>query len=95
MDEMKYAMLTEVTGRWRAEILESFLEADGIDVELFQDSLSQTFYTDPFAPVQVFVPKEVLERARELLNEFADSFDNEEEDEEDNDELNQDDEGGR
>jgi hypothetical protein len=85
MDEMKYAMLTEVTGRWRADILESFLESEGIDVELFQDSLSHTFYTDPFAPVQVFVPKETVEKAREILKEFDDTFENEDEEEDDDD----------
>ncbi|HJR80394.1 MAG TPA: DUF2007 domain-containing protein [Anaerolineales bacterium] len=85
MDEMKYAVLTEVTGRWRAEILESFLESEGIDVELIQDALSQAFYTDPFAPVQVFVPKEALERAHELLQEFDDALENEDTDVEEED----------
>jgi hypothetical protein len=82
MDEMKYAMLTEVTGRWRADILESYLESEGIDVELIQDSLSQSSFTSPFSPVQVYVPKDNLEQARELLKGFDDSFDNEEQGEE-------------
>ena len=82
MDEMKYAMLTEVTGRWRADILESYLESEGIDVELIQDSLSQSSFTSPFSPVQVYVPKDNLEQARELLKSFDDSFDNEEQGEE-------------
>ena len=82
MDEMKYAKLTEVLGRWKAEILESFLEAEGIDVELIQDSLSHTFYTHAFAPVQIFVPKEKLEQARELLKVFDENFDKDEEEEE-------------
>ena len=82
MDEMRYANLTEVLGRWKAEILESFLETEGIDVELFQDSLSHTFYTHAFAPVQIFVPKEKLEQSRELLKVFDENFDKEEEEEE-------------
>ncbi len=82
MDEMRYANLTEVLGRWKAEILESFLEAEGIDVELFQDSLSHTFYTHAFAPVQIFVPKEKLEQARELLKVFDENFDKDDEQEE-------------
>jgi len=82
MDEMKYAKLTEVLGRWKAEILESFLEAEGIDVELIQDSLSQTFYTHAFAPVQIFVPTEKLEQARELLKVFDESFEKDDEEEE-------------
>ena len=82
MDEMKYAKLTEVLGRWKAEILESFLEAEGIDVELIQDSLSHTFYTHAFAPVQIFVPKENLEQSRELLKVFDENFDKNDEEEE-------------
>ena len=82
MDEMKYAKLTEVLGRWKAEILESFLEAEGIDAELIQDSLSHTFYTHAFAPVQIFVPKEKLEQARELLKELDDNFEKDDEEEE-------------
>ena len=86
MDEMKYANLTEVLGRWRAEILESFLEAEGIDVELIQDSLSHTFYTHAFAPVQIFVPTENLEQARGLLKVFDENFEKDGEEEEESDE---------
>jgi len=82
MEEMKYANLTEVLGRWKAEILESFLEAEGIDVELIQDSLSHTFYTHAFAPVQIFVPTEKLDRARELLKVFDENFETDDEEEE-------------
>jgi hypothetical protein len=86
MDEMKYAKLTEVLGRWKAEILESFLEAEEIDVELIQDSLSHTFYTHAFAPVQIFVPKEKLERALELLKVFDENFEKDSEEEEEGEE---------
>lgn len=70
MDEMKYARLTEVLGRWKAEIVESFLESEGMEVVLVQDSLSQSAYSNPFAPVQIFVPKESLEQARELVRDL-------------------------
>ena len=73
MDELKYAMLTEVLGQWKAEILESFLKSEGINVVLIQDSLSQSAYANPFAPVQVFVPKEGMQQARKLLKTFEDS----------------------
>jgi hypothetical protein len=85
MDEMKYANLTEVLGRWKAEILESFLEAQGIDVELIQDSLSHTFYTHAFAPVQIFVPTEKLDQARGLLKVFDENFETDEEEESEED----------
>ena len=86
MDEMKYAKLTEVLGRWKAEILESFLEVEGIDVELIQDSLSHTFYTHAFAPVQIFVQNEKLEQARELLKVFDENLEKDDEEEEESDE---------
>jgi hypothetical protein len=70
MDEMKYARLTEVLGRWKAEIVESLLESEGMDVVLVQDSLSQSAYSNPFAPVQIFVPKESLDQARELVKDL-------------------------
>ena len=84
MDEMKYTLLTEVLGHWKAEIIESFLKAEGIDVVLIQDSLSQSTYANPFAPVQVFVSKEGIEQASELLKTFEDSLDDE--DDHDNEE---------
>jgi hypothetical protein len=70
MDELKYTKLTEVLGRWKAEIVESFLESEGIDVELIQDSLTHSTYIFPFAPVQIYVPKEDLDRARELVKDL-------------------------
>ncbi len=74
MDEMKYALLTEVLGQWKAEIIESFMKSEGINVVLIQDSLSQSAYANPFAPVQIFVPKEGMQKARELLKTFEDSL---------------------
>jgi hypothetical protein len=70
MDEMKFTQLVEVTGRWKAEIIESFLKNEGIDVVLIQDSISNSTYGNPFAPVQIFVPKEALSQAQELLEDF-------------------------
>ena len=89
MDEMKYARLTEVLGRWKAEIVESFLESEGMDVVLVQDSLSQSAYSNPFAPVQIFVPKESLEQALELVKDLEgvlQESDENDEGEEDDDE---------
>jgi len=85
MDEMKFTQLMEVLGRWKAEIVESYLKAEGIDVVLIEDSISQSTYANPFATVQVFVPKEALAQARELMETFEeaeDSVEDEGEDEE-------------
>ena len=86
MDEMKYAKLTEVLGRWKAEIVESFLQSEGIDVVLIQDSLTHSAYVVPFAPVQIFVPKEALEQARGLVKDLEGVLQETEEQEEDENE---------
>ncbi|HNE05060.1 MAG TPA: DUF2007 domain-containing protein, partial [Anaerolineales bacterium] len=73
MDELKYDLLTELTNRMQADLLESFLEANGIDVELFQESVGHSIYPvtiDLLGRVQVFVPKDKIEQAKILLEEF-------------------------
>ena len=72
MDELKWEVLTEVQGRLEAEFLKSYLEAQGIDVELFQESVGQTMgiTIDGLGTVQIFVPKEQAAEARQLLDEY-------------------------
>ncbi len=73
MDELKWELLTEVQGRWQADLLKSYFEACGIEVELFQESLGQHIYPtslDILGNVQIFVPKEQLEEARKQLEEY-------------------------
>lgn len=72
MNDMKYEILTEVSGRPEAEFLKSYLEAQGIDVELFQESVGQTMglTVDGLGTVQIFVPKDQAAEARQLLEEF-------------------------
>lgn len=74
MDELKYELLTELSNRMQADLLESFLEANGVDVELFQEAVGHSIYPvtiDMLGHVQVFVPKEKLKKARKLLQEFT------------------------
>ena len=73
MDQMQYAQLTEVIGRWKADILESFLRSEEIDVVLIQESVSGSTQQTSFTPVKVFVPKSSMERARRLLETFNES----------------------
>jgi len=72
MDELKWEVVTEVTGRLEAEFIKSYLEANGIDVELFQESVGQTMgiTIDGLGTVQIFVPKDQAQEARELLEEY-------------------------
>ena len=66
MDEMKYALLTEVVGRWKADVIENFLKSEEIDVVVVQETVSDLF-TSTFSPVKIYVPKACLQLARELL----------------------------
>ena len=75
MDTMKWEKLTEVQGRLEAELIESFLEANGVDVELIQEAIGHTIYpvaVDGLGRVQIFVSKEKIREARELLKDFND-----------------------
>lgn len=70
MDELKYEKIGEVNGRWKAEIIESFLAAEGIEVQLIQESITQSAYKGSFDLVQIFVPRREVSKARELLKSF-------------------------
>ena len=86
MDEMKFTQLVEVLGRWKAEIIESLLKNEGIDVVLVQDSISNSTYGNPFAPVQIFVPKDAIQKAQTLIENFEEAEQAMEENEEIDDE---------
>src|ERR1041384_3174427 len=72
MHKMQYALLTEVMGRWKADILESFLRAEEIDVVVVQENVADLFATT-FAPVKIFVPKASFQRALNLLKVFEET----------------------
>jgi len=74
MSDLKWALLTEVAGRLRAELIRSHLEAEGIAVEVFQESVGVNAYPvtiDGLGRVQIFVPKTKLEEAQKILAEHA------------------------
>ena len=73
MDELKWELLTEVQGRLEADLLKSYFEAYGIDIELFQEAVGHHIYpvtVDGLGHVQLFVSKEQAEDARKLLEEY-------------------------
>lgn len=72
MDELKYEKIGDANNRAEAEVIESFLEAKGIDVELVEESISRTAYAFPLTRVEIFVPKEKVKQAHKLLKEFDD-----------------------
>lgn len=73
MDRLKWRLLTEIQGRLKADLLESYLEAHGIDTELIQEAIGRTIYpvnVDDLGRVQVFVSGDQAREARQLLNIF-------------------------
>jgi hypothetical protein len=75
MDEMQFSMLTEVLGRGTADVIESFLRSEEIDVVLVQEAISHVTHITSFAPVKIYVPKASLTRARSLLKKFNEALD--------------------
>lgn len=73
MNELKWELLTEISGRFEAEMLKSYLEAEGIEVQLFQEGAGQDLYPVTFGPlamVQVFVPNDKINDARSILDSY-------------------------
>jgi len=73
MDKLQWKLLTEIQGRLKAELLESYLEAHGIDTELIQEAIGRTIWPvniDGLGRVQVFVSGEQILEAGQLLNIF-------------------------
>jgi hypothetical protein len=73
MDELKWELLTEVQGRLEAEFIKSYLESEGIDTELFQESVGHHIYpvtVDGLGRVQIFVSQEQAEAARKILQAY-------------------------
>ena len=73
MDELKWELLTEVQGRLEADLLKSYFESYGIDVELFQEAVGHHIYpvmVDGLGRVQLFVAKERAQEAHQLLEEY-------------------------
>lgn len=72
MDELKYEKIGEANSRGEAEVIESLLEAEGIDVELVEESISHSAYAVATVRVDIFVPKEKAKQALKLLKPFDD-----------------------
>jgi cyclophilin family peptidyl-prolyl cis-trans isomerase len=70
MAKIEYALLTEVSGRWKADIIESYLRVEEIDVVLIEEAVSHLTHVTSFALVKIYVPKAGIRRARTLLKKF-------------------------
>ena len=77
MEEMKWEKLTDVYGHMEADVIKSFLEAEGVPVEMFQEAIGRHIYpttVDGLARVQLFVPKEKIDEARKLFEAYQNSI---------------------
>jgi hypothetical protein len=75
VDLLTWEKVAEVQGRLDGDLIKSFLEANGIDVELIQEALGHSVLPvtiNGLGRVQVFVPKEKAKVARDLLKNFTD-----------------------
>ena len=73
MDELKYELLKELSNFMEADLIKSYLDAHGIDTQLFQEAGGWSSFPvtgDILGRVQIFVPKEKAEEARQLLKAF-------------------------
>ena len=73
MDDLKWELLTETNGRMQADLIKSYLEAEGIEVEVFQEAVGHHIYPvtiDGLGRVQIFVPRQQIARARSFLVDF-------------------------
>jgi hypothetical protein len=82
MDEIRYEKIGEVNGRWKADIIESFLASRGITAQLVQGAITHHIYKGLYDLVQIFVPNTQADSARDLLNSFEEFQLNEDDDEE-------------
>ena len=72
MDTLKYELLIEVNGRPEADFIKSYLEAEGIAVEMFQEAVGHVYGLTGagLGLVQLFVPKTQIAEARELMEAY-------------------------
>lgn len=70
-DEISYERIAEVLGRGEADVIKGMLESEGVDVQLVEESVSQSSLAVSFANVQIFVPKDKAQQARDLIRPFT------------------------
>lgn len=73
LDELKWELVGICNGRLDAEMLQSYLEAHGIEVVVIQEAVGHNIYPvtiDGLGRVQLFVSKENSATARELITDY-------------------------
>jgi len=73
LDDVKWELVGVFNGRLEAELLQSYLEARGIEVAIFQEAVGHHVYPvtiDGLGRVQLFVSRENSAEARELISQY-------------------------
>ena len=73
LDNVKWELVGVFNGRLEAELLQSYLEARGIEVAIFHEAVGHHIYPvtiDGLGRVQLFVSKENSAEARELISQY-------------------------
>ena len=76
IDKLTWELLAETQGRLEAELLQSYLQAHGVAVELFQEAIGHHIYpvtVDGLGRVQIFTSKAQAAEARALLETYKTS----------------------
>ncbi|HQV93207.1 MAG TPA: DUF2007 domain-containing protein [Anaerolineales bacterium] len=79
MTESNLVLLTEIQGRWQADIIKGYLALNGIDSHLAQEAIGQLIPTnlDIFGRVEIFVVKEDLDTAQKLMETYFENSETE------------------
>ncbi len=88
MTEVKWELITTVSGELQADLLRNLLEVQGIKVFLSQEGAGRAvgLTMGPMGEVQVLVPENQSEAARQIVDDFyAGKFESSEDEDSDQD----------
>lgn len=86
MKEPKWVRLIEVFERAHADMVESYLKANGVETQVIQDAYFQYQIGAAFGPIEILVPDFQLDEAKILYEETGWNFDTTELDEDEEEE---------
>ncbi len=70
MNEVKWALLTEVLGRAEAELMKLYFESKKIPLQTFEEATTSSVIPVTFGRVMIYVEEKNLKKAQKLLKEY-------------------------
>lgn len=72
MSQQKWVVVQKIAGEFRAELLRGLLEAQGVQVQLLQEGASRAIGLTfgPLSEVEVYVPENQADDARDVIAQF-------------------------